>query len=173
VLHGQFAPEQLVRPPGTPWSNISGTHFHIAAERLVNFSGIPTLVHIFIDYCEHLQSRKFTIEDLKGIVNKNPNIEHILSQTPKFAPRSLGFRNTEDFYEYEHKIGNLTILERSYNSNVQNKSAIDKIDTYGKSTFKMTKKAASEIDTQKGFLKQQVELRTIEIAEYCLKRWWC
>jgi hypothetical protein len=41
VLHGQFAPEQLVRPPGTPWSNISGTHFHIAAERLVNFSGIP------------------------------------------------------------------------------------------------------------------------------------
>jgi hypothetical protein len=43
VLHGQFAPEQLVRPPGTPWSNISGTHFHIAAERLVNFSGIPIL----------------------------------------------------------------------------------------------------------------------------------
>jgi hypothetical protein len=43
VLHGQFAPEQLVRPPGTPWSNISGTHFHIAAERLVNFSGIPTI----------------------------------------------------------------------------------------------------------------------------------
>jgi len=138
-----------------------------------NIYGNRALVHVFIDYCEHLQSRKFTIEDLKGIVNKNPNIEHILSQTPKFAPRSLGFRNTEDFYEYEHKIGNLTILERSYNSNVQNKSAIDKIDTYGKSTFKMTKKAASEIDTQKGFLKQQVELRTIEIAEYCLKRWWC
>ncbi|MBB6127419.1 TOPRIM nucleotidyl transferase/hydrolase domain-containing protein, partial [Mucilaginibacter lappiensis] len=26
----------------TPWSNISGTHCHIAAERVVNFSGIPT-----------------------------------------------------------------------------------------------------------------------------------
>ena len=45
MLHGQFAPEYLVRPPGTPWSNISGTHCHIAPERLVNFSGIPTLIN--------------------------------------------------------------------------------------------------------------------------------
>jgi len=42
VLHGQFAPEYLVRPPGTPWSNIGGTHFHIAAERLIYISGIPS-----------------------------------------------------------------------------------------------------------------------------------
>ena len=41
MLHGQFAPEYLVRPPGTPWSNIGGTHFHIAAERLIYISGIP------------------------------------------------------------------------------------------------------------------------------------
>jgi hypothetical protein len=41
VLHGQFAPEYLVRPPGTPWSNSSGTHCHIAPERLINFTGIP------------------------------------------------------------------------------------------------------------------------------------
>jgi hypothetical protein len=27
----------------TPWSNISGTRCHIAPERLVNFSGIPSL----------------------------------------------------------------------------------------------------------------------------------
>ena len=45
MLHGQFAPEYLVRPPGTPGSIIGGTHFHIAAERLINFSGIPTLLH--------------------------------------------------------------------------------------------------------------------------------
>jgi len=43
VLHGQIAPEYLVRPPGTPWSISGGTHFHVAAERLINFSGIPTL----------------------------------------------------------------------------------------------------------------------------------
>jgi len=43
VLHGQIAPEYLVRPPGTPWSISGGTHFHVAAERLINFSGIPSL----------------------------------------------------------------------------------------------------------------------------------
>jgi hypothetical protein len=46
VLHGQFAPEYLVRPPRTPWSIIGGTHFHIAAERLINFSGIPNLCNV-------------------------------------------------------------------------------------------------------------------------------
>jgi len=44
VLHGQFAPEYLVRPPGTPWSNTGGTHFNVAAERLINFSGIPMIL---------------------------------------------------------------------------------------------------------------------------------
>ena len=44
VLPGQFAPEYLVRPPRTPWSNIGRTHFHVAAERLINFSAIPTYV---------------------------------------------------------------------------------------------------------------------------------
>jgi len=46
-LHGQIAPEYLVRPPGTPWSISGGTHFHVAAERLINFSGIPKSEYIF------------------------------------------------------------------------------------------------------------------------------
>jgi uncharacterized protein with ParB-like and HNH nuclease domain len=138
-----------------------------------NIYGNRALIHIFINYCENLQNKIFTIDDLKEIVGKNPNVEHILSQTPKFAPKSLGFRNTEDFLEYEHKIGNLTILERNYNSNVQNKSAIDKIGTYGKSFFKMTKKVASDIDTDKAFIKKNVDMRTMQIADFCLNRWWC
>lgn len=138
-----------------------------------NIYGNRALVNIFIDVCENLQKRKFSIEDLKEIVSKNPNIEHVLSQTPKFAPRALGFRNTEDFNEFEHKLGNLTVLERSYNSNVQNKSAIEKIETYAKSKFKMTKKLGAEIDTNKSFTKNDIQFRTTEIAEYCLTRWWC
>jgi hypothetical protein len=68
VLHGQFAPEYLVRPPGTPWSIIGGTHFHIAAERLINFSGIPTLTPVDLLYRLYwLRVRKCT-QGILGIL---------------------------------------------------------------------------------------------------------
>ncbi len=135
--------------------------------------GNRALNHIFIAYCENLKKVEFTIEELHIISNKNPNIEHILAQTPTFAPRSLGFKNKEDFIDFEHTLGNLTILERSLNSSVQNKNAIDKVDTYGKSVFKMTKMVGSEIDSKKTFSKLELQERTKVLADYCLERWWC
>lgn len=135
--------------------------------------GNRALNHIFINYCESLKKKEYKITELIAISNKNPNIEHILAQTPTFAPRALGFKNKEDFIDYEHNLGNLTILERSLNSSIQNKSAIDKVDAYGKSTFIMTKMIGSEIDTKKTFTKAELNERTKLIAEYCMERWWC
>jgi hypothetical protein len=37
----------------------------------------------------------------------------------------------------------------------------------------MTKKVTSEIDTKKGFKKDELNIRTKEIADYCIDRWWC
>jgi len=135
--------------------------------------GNRALNHIFINYCEHLQNEEYKISELKELINKNPNIEHVLSQTPTFAPRTMGFKNKEDFIDYEHTLGNLTILERNLNSSIQNKSSIDKVETYSKSLFSMTKIIGSEIDTMKKFTKSELNQRTKQIAEYCLERWWC
>jgi len=135
--------------------------------------GNRALNHIFINYCEKLNKREFTISELLNISNKSPNIEHVLSQTPTFTPRSLGFKNKEDFVDYEHNLGNLTILEKSLNSSIQNKNAIDKVDAYGKSVFIMTKKLGSEIDSKKTFSKAELQERTKMLAEFCLERWWC
>ena len=135
--------------------------------------GNRALNHIFINYSESLQKKEYKISELIAISTKNPNIEHILAQTPTFAPRALGFKNKEDFIDFEHNLGNLTILERSLNSSIQNKSAIDKVEAYGKSTFIMTKMIGSEIDTKKTFTKTELNERTKLIAEYCLERWWC
>lgn len=134
--------------------------------------GNRALNHIFITYCEHINKKEYSISELKDLVGKSPNIEHILSQTPTFDPASIGFDNKEDFIDFEHTIGNLTVLEKGLNSSVQNKNAIDKIDGYGKSLFVMTKMLGSEIDTNKGFDKKSVLNRTKTLADFCIERWW-
>ena len=134
--------------------------------------GNRALNHIFITYCEHINKKEYSISELKDLVVKSPNIEHILSQTPTFDPVSIGFDNKEDFIDFEHTIGNLTVLEKGLNSSVQNKNAIDKIDGYGKSLFVMTKMLGSEIDTNKGFDKKSVLNRTKTLADFCIERWW-
>jgi hypothetical protein len=156
------------------WFNarwMSEEQFHASLDG--NIYGNRALSHIFICYCEHLQNKTFTIDELKKIVSKQPSVEHILSQTPKFSPRALGFRNAEDFLTFEDSLGNLTLLEKSLNSSVQNKSALDKVDSYGKSSFKITKKVGSEIDTNKGFTKVELKARTEELAKFCNEIWWC
>lgn len=134
--------------------------------------GNRALNHIFITYCEHINNKEYDISEIQDIVSKSPNIEHILAQTPTFEPIALGFDNKEDFIDFEHTIGNLTVLEKGLNSSVQNKNAFDKIDGYGKSVFSMTKKLASEIDTIKGFRKEDVLKRTKILADYCSENWW-
>lgn len=135
--------------------------------------GNRALNHIFITYCEYVNNEQaFTITELKDLVNKTPNIEHILSQTPTFDPIALGFENKEDFIDFEHNIGNLTILEKGLNSSVLNKNAIDKIEGYGRSSFIITRKLGSNIDTNKGFNKVDLQIRTKKLADYCSRRWW-
>lgn len=130
------------------------------------------LPHIFIDYCEELQKSTFDLQKLKKIVSKQPTIEHILSQKPKFSYHSQGFNDEEDFLEYEDTLGNLTILEKNINSAVQNKNPIDKVPHYDKSLFKMTKRVSSNISKNREYKKADIKRRTKEIADYCAERWW-
>jgi hypothetical protein len=134
--------------------------------------GNRALNHVFVTYCEHVNKKEYSISELKELVGKSPNIEHILSQTPTFDPIAVGFTNKEDFIDFEHTIGNLTVLEKSLNSGIQNKNATDKAEGYGKSLFTMTRMLGSEIDTHKGFNKDSVLKRTQILVEYCMDRWW-
>lgn len=126
---------------------------------------------IFIDYCEFIENKKYTIDDLQSKISKIPTIEHILSQTPKFAPRKLGFKSNDDFVEFEHTLGNLTVLEKKLNSTVQNLNPSEKVESYKKSTFRMTKLLAVEI-TSNGFTKSEMKQRTNKLVEYLSSRWW-
>jgi uncharacterized protein with ParB-like and HNH nuclease domain len=134
--------------------------------------GNRALNYIFIDYCEFLQKRSFTMKELMTITAKTPTVEHILSQKPKFRPKALGFRNKDDVIEHEDKLGNLTILEKGINSALLNKMPLDKITGYSKSVFKMTKVLGSDIHSAKGFTKTDLLNRIDLLTKYCVDRWW-
>jgi hypothetical protein len=137
-----------------------------------NIFGNRALNHIFINYCEEIKRSDFKIDELKMISGLNPNIEHILSQTPNFDPIAFGFADEEDYINHEHRIGNLSLLERSYNSSVQNKAAVDKVETYDRSYFVVMKEVSTQISSQQRFSKADILERTQKIADYCASRWW-
>lgn len=139
----------------------------------VNIYPNAALNHIFVDYCESIRGNMYSLPELQKIVTTLPTIEHILAQTPDFNPESLGFDDMEDFVSYEHRLGNLSLLEKSLNSTVQKKVPLLKVELgYDKSCFEMTKKLASDIISKQTFAKQDVIDRTEALKKYCVKRWW-
>lgn len=139
----------------------------------VNIYPNAALPYIFVDYCESIRFNKYSLDELQKIVATVPTIEHILSQTPDFKPESLGFEDMEDFVSYEHRIGNLSILEKTLNSAIQKKVPLLKVELgYDKSCFEVTNKLASYITSKQTFAKQDVIDRTEELKDYCVKRWW-
>ncbi|MFZ6801876.1 DUF262 domain-containing protein [Undibacterium sp. Di24W] len=127
---------------------------------------------LFIDYCERLTNKVYSIEKLKEIMKNEPTIEHILSQTPKFKPRSFGFKDDDDFETNKNLIGNLTILEKKINSSIQNDDLVEKIVGYSKSAFKITSIFATEFSITKSFKKTDLEKRGQALVDDFVKRWW-
>ena len=139
----------------------------------VNIYGNVALPYIFVNYCESIRKNVYTLGELQKIVAIAPTIEHVLAQTPDFKPESLGFNDMEDFVSYEHRLGNLSLLEKSLNSVVQKKVPLLKVELgYDKSSFEMTNKLASYITSKQSFTKKDVIDRTEELKDYCIKRWW-
>lgn len=132
------------------------------------------LPFILLDYSEFLSNFEHELEDLKDMVKtKSLTIEHILSQTPKFSLDTHGFQSEEEYLEFEHTLGNLTLLEKSINGAVRNKNISEKVSFYDKSKFKMTKLLATEITYNTQFDKKDIEDRTKKITSYMKEKWWC
>jgi hypothetical protein len=127
---------------------------------------------LFIDYCERIRAKTYSITELQKIMASDPTIEHILSQTPKFKPRAFGFKNEEDFEEHKNLIGNLTLLEKKINSSIKNDDLVEKLTGYSKSKFRMTSIFATSLATTKSFKKEDVKIRSQKLVEDFAKRWW-
>lgn len=128
---------------------------------------------LFIDHCEHLSGRQYSLDQLKRIMNDDPTIEHILSQTPDFKPRAFGFKNNEEFEEHMNLIGNLTLLEKKLNSGIKNGDLSQKSIGYSKSKFRMTSEIGTQLSaTNNGFKKDALKKRNEELVNTFSNRWW-
>lgn len=131
------------------------------------------LPYMFLNYCEHLGGKQFSRDDIKRFMTESLTKEHILSQHPTFPLSSAGFQNETDFTDTEHHLGNLTLLEKRYNSAVHNRNPLEKTSTYDRSLFIMTRRLSSNIANSGVFNKSSIENRTKEIYDYLQTRWWC
>lgn len=126
---------------------------------------------IFIDHCERLRSKAYSIEQLKKIMESEPTIEHILSQTPKFKPRAFGFKGDDDFEDHKNLIGNLTLLEKKINSSISNDDLPEKVKGYSTSKFQITSILATSIATTMTFKKSDVIERGQTLVDK-FADWW-
>ncbi|HVW71584.1 MAG TPA: HNH endonuclease family protein [Candidatus Paceibacterota bacterium] len=111
---------------------------------------------------EHLERSKST--DEKEIFR--PTLEHILPQSPQNMQDWNITKAEHDTYAY--KIGNLTLVGKTFNSSMSNKPFEQKRIELLKSDIKIAKEIAEEYSS---WGKSQIDERGSEILEFVFKQW--
>jgi len=88
---------------------------------------------------------------------RNLQVEHIFSVNPNFNIKQYGFGKTETYDLEISKLGNLSILEKAINKEVNNVAPIDKLNGYQKSKVAINTKLLGEIKT---FNKEAIQNRS-------------
>jgi len=132
------------------------------------------LKHIFIEYSESFLERSYSLNELIGFNKSVPTVEHIFPREATFRFPNFGFSSIAEYSDINHVLGNLTLLEKSINSQCRNKTPSQKISDglYGKSSFGDPKKiSAHSMNRGSAFTKRDVDERTKKLAEFCMTRW--
>lgn len=152
-------------------SFMSDTEF----SRRLNIAIYPNvgLKHILIEYDQYLLKRKYTISELQDINALTPTVEHIFPGQSRFDFPNFGFNSEEEYTGRIHQLDNLTILEKSLNSQCSEKNPDQKIkDLYGKSIFEDPKQISAKIKNRgTSFVESDISSRTKALTAFCLKRW--
>ena len=90
-----------------------------------------------IKYVDDVRGGGTQYADISSCYDKKNQIEHIMPQTCE-NPLEYGVE-IEEFNKYKSLLGNLTLLERTYNAACQNKAYKDKVCIYQNSGFYLTK----------------------------------
>lgn len=93
--------------------------------------------------------------DLKPYISKKIEIEHILPQT--ITPQVLAeFDHPNTIKDYVGRLGNLTLLEKTINTSIQNQPFSEKKKAYPKSQYILTRTISEEIEVGKNTTINQI-----------------
>jgi hypothetical protein len=102
-------------------------------------------------------------QDLSLDEFRNIQVEHIFSVNPNFGIKQYGFGKKETYDLEISKLGNLAILEKAINKEVNNVAPIDKLDGYQRSKIKINTKLLGELKT---FNKESIQVRSEKLTTF-------
>ena len=114
------------------------------------------------------------IEALVELNKIGLTVEHILPQEPSFDIGAYGFANRDEYEQYRHRFGNLTLLEGPLNGACNNRTVEDKMSApnlYLSSGLTSVKVLAAHHAGQSGFKKSDLEKRGQELSQFVATRW--
>lgn len=99
------------------------------------------------------------------------SIDHALPEEPTFSFPTLMFQDTLDYLSSIHKVGNLFLLEATYNKSAHNIMPAAKTNYYQLSKIPTTVQTGFAIQQKGSFDKQDITNRTANFITFCLQRW--
>jgi len=144
--------------------------------RRLNSDVYPNVVlkYVFTEYNEHLLGNEYSLQELIEQSKTVPTVEHIFAREERFDFPNFKFNSVEEYNDRVNMLGNLSLLEKSINSQCHNKTPGQKIseNLYSKSTFEDAKRISAEVMNRgSAFIKTDIEERTRRIAMFCMHRW--
>ncbi len=137
------------------------------------FHNTPT-AHLMIEYGEKLNKRPYLITELQSMKFTQPTVEHIFPQQERFEFPNLGFKDVDDYKHMALTIGNLTILEKTLNSQCQNRTPDQKVSGgyYERSLFEDARRISAQLkNTGMPFARDEIQKRTKILTDFCAQRW--
>lgn len=133
----------------------------------------PT-AHLMIEYAEKLNERPYTVDEIRERKATQPTVEHIFPQQERFDFPNLGFNDVDEYKHLVQFIGNLTILEKTLNSQCQNRTPDQKVSGgyYERSLFEDARRISAQVKNRgTAFTCEDIQKRTKLLTEFCVQRW--
>ncbi|WP_324683132.1 DUF262 domain-containing protein [Bibersteinia trehalosi] len=102
---------------------------------------------------------------LPDISEPSITLEHILPQNPNSSWNNISMNDRE---KYIYHIGNMMLLEKSINKEIENHSFKEKLASYHKSSFEQVRQLANSYSE---WTIDNIEKRSEELAKYAVQIW--
>lgn len=112
----------------------------------------------------HEHKQELSIDEFRNI-----QVEHIFSVSPNFAIKQYGFGKHETYDLEIAKLGNLTILEKALNKEVNNVAPIEKLTGYQKSSININGQLMGVLGN---FNKEAIGKRTNDLINFFIKQFY-